>query len=79
MALLKRNFEEGFSLRHLASRGGLRGDAFIIAFVRGETSFDVTFGQVHIGQNFNNLFENENLKKCYFAYHYLISWRQKTS
>ena len=68
MALLKRNFEEGFSLRHLASRGGLRGDAFIIAFVRGETSKDVTFGQVHIGQNFNNLFEFENPNQVYFAY-----------
>ena len=55
-------------MRHLASRGGLRGDAFIIAFVRGETSFDVTFGQVHIGQNFNNLFEFENPNQVYFAY-----------
>ena len=33
---LKRIFEEGFSLRHFASRGGLRGDAFIIAFVRSK-------------------------------------------
>ena len=49
-------------MRHLASRGGLRGDAFIIAFVRGETSFDVTFGQVHIG------FEFENPNQVYFAY-----------